>query len=128
MNQDERIARTQAFLEALGKLEFDTAGAMLADDAVVEFPYSGAGERMEGKTAIIRSLRDSMAGRVKFIRYNFEAYYLGQDPEILVTEFSSVGMTVNDHEFRNRLIGVVRMRQGKIVLFREYFHPGNAGG
>jgi uncharacterized protein len=53
-----------------------------------------------------------------------DAIYETTDPDVLVAEYHSQAEVVrNGNEYRNRYIGVLRFRDGKISHWREYHDP-----
>ena len=109
----------------------DRAGrtALFSDDAVVEFPFApeGTQRRFAGKEEI--SSMFSMIGDTALqgeIRVDEEATVLTVhetvDPEVLIAE-SEVHVDTPMGRLRLPYIQVFRIRDGQILLFRDYFGP-----
>jgi uncharacterized protein len=97
---------------------------MVADDAVLEFPYAPPGfpKLIEGKPAIRRHIEGLQHS------YAFEsfsepvAYPSGTDTVIL--EFSCVGKNVQTGAPYNQdYISVIKLRDGLIAHYRDYWNP-----
>lgn len=114
----------QRWLGALHALDIGAAVELLADDAVLEIPLAPPGlpDRFEGKAAIEAFLSSSQV----FSKLDFHdiAVHETSDPELVVVEFRSSGtFTATGLNYANRYALVVRARNGRIVLYREYFNP-----
>jgi ketosteroid isomerase-like protein len=107
----------QNWLGALTTLDEE----LWADDVVVETPYSG--RRFEGRDAWLEYAR---AGRANLPPVRFEqvreiAVHETKDPEVLVIEYELTGVAVETgRRGTGRFIAVLRVRGGKIALWREY--------
>ena len=93
---------------------------LLADDMVMEwmYPYPGFQSRMDGGDRL-REFYRGMADRVRGSRSEFRDVVVHQstDPEVVIAEFTrdmSGGTAVP-------YIVVIRVRDGKIVHYRDYF-------
>ncbi|MDB5726210.1 MAG: hypothetical protein JWQ16_2964 [Novosphingobium sp.] len=115
------------FLTALGRLDFDAAGALLDENAVVELPYVNDGLTVRGRADILQFLRRSMSKSVAGIVYKLDHAYPSPSADAVVLEISTQGRTATGREYTNRLVGVFVFGGGKIVLFREYFNPRKIG-
>lgn len=103
--------------------------SLLADDGVVESPFAppGAPRRIEGRDAFAaraRAGREALAGRIRFLAVRDVVVHETTDPEIAVVEYEVEGVRLADG-FRAAapFAVVVRVRDGRIVLWREYQDP-----
>lgn len=94
---------------------------LLADDVVVETPFSPAGaRRFEGRAAWL----EFYASRP--LPFRFETFrelstLATADPEVLVVEYELTGtVTTTGLPGTAAFIAVLRVRDGKIALWREY--------
>src|SRR2546430_3094859 len=96
--------------------------ADLADDVVLEAPFAAPGRprRIEG-AAKVRAY--TAAGRAAFPARLDEcrtvAVHETADPEVIVVEYE-LGGTAGGHRASAPFIGVLRARDGKVALWREY--------
>ncbi|WP_353358269.1 nuclear transport factor 2 family protein [Mycobacterium sp.] len=114
----------ERWLGALHALDIPAAVELLADGAVLEMPLAPPGlpNRFEGKAAI----RAFLSGSQLFSKLEFHdvEVHATSDPELAVVEFRSTGtFEATGLEYANRYALVVRAREGRIVLYREYFNP-----
>jgi ketosteroid isomerase-like protein len=119
-------AETQAamaFLSALGRLDFDGAGALLDDDTVLDLPFAGAGHVVTGRAQVLTFFRDTMTGKIAQIAYHLDHAYPSREPGATVLEVSTKVEGPQGGTVSNRFVAIFRFRRGKIVLFREYFNP-----
>ena len=96
----------------------------LADDVVLEAPFAAPGRprRIEG-AANVRAV--TAAGRAAFPARFGEcrtvAVHDTADPEVIVVEYELGGVvTTTGHRASAPFIGVLRVRDGKVALWREY--------
>jgi ketosteroid isomerase-like protein len=114
----------ERWLGAVQALDIRGAAELLADDAVVEIPLAPPGlpDRFEGKAAI----QAFLDGPQLFSKLEFRdvEVHVTSDPEVVVLEYRATGtFEATGLEYANRYVLVVRARQGRIVLHREYFNP-----
>jgi ketosteroid isomerase-like protein len=124
--EQAEVAIAMNFLGALGRLDFDAAGSILDEDAVLDLPYVNDGLIVRGRADILQFFRQSMSRSVSGIAYNLENAYPSPQTGAVVLEISTQGRTVTGHDYANRLVGIFMFRDGKIVLFREYFNSAKA--
>jgi ketosteroid isomerase-like protein len=117
------VSLAMDFLTKLGRLDFDSAIALLHEDSVIDLPYAGAGITVKGRNDILAFLRKSMGAKGVRIDYRLEHAYPGKDENTVVLEISTNGASASGKVFTNRLVAIFRFRDGKIELFREYFNP-----
>jgi ketosteroid isomerase-like protein len=100
---------------------------LLADDAVVEFPFAPAGspKRLLGREAV-RSYFAKLqnAPRLDIEKLRAVAVHRTEDPEVIVAELELIGTRKgSSHRFRLPSIAVIRVRRGRIVGYRDYYNP-----
>ena len=96
---------------------------LLAEDVVMETPFSPGGARVwtsrQEWLAFAGPRRDQLP--VKFDEFTKLAVHQTLDPEVTVVEYELGGViTTTGRRDRARFIGVLRVREGKIVGWREY--------
>ncbi|MFC7273869.1 nuclear transport factor 2 family protein [Paractinoplanes rhizophilus] len=113
----ERAMRPEA-------LTGEVTGDHLADDVVVEWPFAAPGRprRIEGKSAFLAmaaAAREAMPFRID--RCSVGAVHETSDPEVIVVEYTLGGVRLATGERgATDLICVLRVRDGKVVHWREY--------
>ncbi|PRQ10195.1 nuclear transport factor 2 family protein [Enhygromyxa salina] len=98
---------------------------MLADHVVMEFPYSPTGsvERLEGRPALARHL-EQVAGLLEFDEMHDLVVHPSREAGVFVLEFGCTGRGVQTGEpYNQRYISVIRVREGQIVHYRDYWNP-----
>jgi len=112
------VATVKAFLDALGRLDTDAALALLADDVVyqnVSLP------KANGKAAVAKQLG-------LFGRYckGFEAinHRIVGDGDTVLTERTDI-IEIGRVRSEFWVCGTFEVREGKIVLWRDYFDWAN---
>ena len=99
---------------------------LFAPDAVIELPFAppGAPSRLEGREAIREYSRRVLAMPLRLETYEVAQLYQAQDPEVVITETRTGGtLTSTGQSFSVTSIQVLRIRDGHIVLFRDYADP-----
>jgi len=122
-DNDERIVLLRALLGALERLDFDAVAQLLAENAVFDFPFRKGRQAISGRTAIIDDLRVGMGGFLRSMKFEVQSLHPCEDRGLLVAEYASQGVTVDGRPYANRYAALLRVRDGKIVLFREFFDP-----
>jgi uncharacterized protein len=110
-------------------LNGDAAGLadLFAPDAVIEAPFaghSGMPARLAGREAIREYSRQVMASPLRLEDYEVAELYQTQDPEVVIVEMRTKGtVTTTGRPFTATSIQILRIREGHIVLFRDFADP-----
>ncbi len=114
--------------ELLLKQDIDGFVDLFAPDGVIELPFAGPGmpSRLAGQQAIRDYSHRMAASPLRIDDLEATALYHTDDPEVVVIELATRGtVTSTGRTFAGTSIQVFRIRDGKIVLFRDYFNvPG----
>jgi ketosteroid isomerase-like protein len=102
----------------------ETFVQMFAQDGVMEFPYAlPSPRRLEGREALAAHLA-YLARLVELLSVSDVAKHKTTDPEVFIVEFASSGRAVATGEpFEQRYISVIRVRDGHIVHYKDYWNP-----
>jgi len=99
---------------------------LFAPDAVIEAPFAppGAPARLETREAIREYSRRVLALPLRFEDIEVAELYQTQDPEVVIAEMRTKGtVTTTGRPFAATSIQVFRIREGQIVLFRDFADP-----
>jgi uncharacterized protein len=99
---------------------------LFAPDAVIEAPFAppGAPARLEGREAIREYSRHVMASPLRLEDFEVTKLYQTQDPEVVIVEMRTMGtLTTTGQSFAATSIQILRIREGQIVLFRDFADP-----
>lgn len=103
---------------------FDAMDSLLADDGVVESPFAPPDRprRIAGREEFMAFARAERALLpVRFEECRETAIHETTDPDVIVVEYELAGtVTTTGHRASAPFIGVLRVRDGKIALWREY--------
>lgn len=98
--------------------------SMLAPDAVIEDPFARPGQprRYESAAAFEEATRESRESLpVRFESFRYTAVHETADPEVTVLEYELGGTVLTTGRRASApFIAVMRVRDGRIVLWREY--------
>jgi len=102
----------------------ETFVEMFAEDGVMEFPYAlPSPRRLEGREALAAHLA-YLARLVELLSVSDVVKHETTDPEVFIVEFASSGRAVATGEpFEQRYISVIRVRDGRIVHYKDYWNP-----
>jgi ketosteroid isomerase-like protein len=105
----------------------DGLADLYAPGAVIEWPFAGPPGmpvRLEGREAIREYSRRVMASPLRLEDYEVAELYQSQDPEVVIVEMRAKGtVTTTGRSFETTSIQVLRIREGHIVLFRDFPNP-----
>jgi uncharacterized protein len=105
----------------------DGLADLFASDAVIEAPFagrSGMPALLEGREAIREYSRQVTALPLRLEEYEVAELYQTQDPEVVIVEMSAKGtLTTTGQSFATTSIQILRIREGLIVLFRDFANP-----
>ncbi len=129
MTDDERRAANRATFEAVLATitagEFDRLADYMTDDLEFDLPYGPDFLPMP-----IRGLepwnqmQHATFAMFRGFRNEADVIYTTTDPDVIIAEYHSQAEVVrNGNEYRNRYVGVLRFRDGKISHWREYHDP-----
>ena len=105
----------------------DGLADLFAPDAVIEFSFHGppgTPVRLEGREVIREYSRRVMASPLRLEDYEVAEFYQAQDPEVVIVEMrAKATVTTTGRSFTASSIQVLRIREGHIVLFRDFADP-----
>ena len=129
MDDDQRRAANRArfstVLETVSAGRFEDLGESMTDDLVFELPYGPdfIPNPIEGLEAWNQMQLMTFA---LFSSFHLELleFHDCLDPDELIAEDRSEAKVIrNGNDYRNRYIGVLRFRDGKISHWREFHNP-----
>jgi uncharacterized protein (TIGR02246 family) len=102
---------------------------LFAPDAVIEAPFAPPGmpgrlEGREGREAIREYSRRVLASPLRLEDFEVVELYQTQDPQVVIVELRTKGtVTTTGQTFAATSIQILRIREGQIVLFRDFANP-----
>ena len=99
---------------------------LFAPDGVIESPFAppGAPSRLEGREAIREYSRHVVASPVRLEDFEVAELYQTQDPEVVIVEMrAKATLATTGRSFAATSIQILRIREGQIVLFRDFADP-----
>ena len=103
--------------------DIDGYADLFAPDGVIEAPFAppGTPSRLEGREAIREYSRRVMASPLRLEDYEVVELYQTQDPEVVIVEMrAKATLTTTGRSFVATSIQILRIREGQIVLFRDF--------
>ena len=105
----------------------DGLADLFAPDAVMEFAFHGppgTPVRVEGRAAIREYSRRVTASPLRLEEYEVAELYEAQDLEVVVVEMRArATIATTGQSFTAMSIQILRIRDGRIVLFRDFADP-----
>lgn len=101
-----------------------------AEDGSMEFPFAipGATRKLDGRAAIAEYLKD-YTSIVDVKAFPNPIVHLTADPEVIVVEFAAEGVSLSsERPHRMPYVGIIRMRHGEIMEYRDYWNHAVDGG
>jgi hypothetical protein len=99
---------------------------LFAPGGVIEAPFAppGAPSRLEGREAIREYSRHVVASPLRMEDFEVAELYQTQDPEVVIVEMRvKATLTTTGQSFTATSIQILRIREGQIVLFRDFANP-----
>jgi uncharacterized protein len=100
---------------------------LFAPDAVWEWPFAGppgAPACLAGREAIAEHSRRVIALPLRIEEYEVTELYQTQDPEVVIAEIRATAtVTTTGQSYAATAIQVLRIRDGQIVLVRDFSDP-----
>jgi hypothetical protein len=104
--------------------DVNAVNSLLAEDAIIEMPFAAPGRprRFHGPDDFLAFARAGRASLpVRFEECRETAVHETVDPEVIVVEYELTGtVTTSGRRATAPFIGVLRVRDGQIVAWREY--------
>lgn len=106
----------------------DEISALMAQDGVLEWPYAPAGipNRLQGRQQI-REFLNTLAAQgspLTVHRVDNLEVHDGADPEVVIAEYDvHARSSITNEEIVQRVVLVLRVRDGEIVSMRDYINP-----
>lgn len=129
MTDDARRAtNTALFREVVATIssgEYEQLRSCITDDLVFELPYGPESmpKRFDGADTWIQMSVATFA-MFRSFRLELDEVHDCLDPDELVAEYhSDAEVAHNGNAYRNRYIGVLRFRDGKISAWKEFHNP-----
>ena len=123
MSADVLARRRRLMLDG----DADGFADLFAPDAVIEFTFHGppgTSARLAGREAIREYSRQAMASPLRLEDYEVTELYQTQDAEVVIVEMRVKGtVTTTGRPFTATSIQILRIRDGQIVLFRDFADP-----
>ena len=105
----------------------DGFAGLFAPDAVIELPFGGPPgmpARLEGREAIRENARRVLASPLRLEDLEVAELYQAEDPEVVIAEMrAKATVTTTGQSIAATSIQVLRIRDGHIVLFRDFADP-----
>jgi uncharacterized protein len=104
---------------------------LFAPGGVIEMPFASPDmpSRLEGREAIRGYARHAAASPLHIDDLDEVAVHHTSDPEVVIVELVTKGtLTTTGRAFAAASVQVFRIRDGKILLFRDYFDPRGPAG
>jgi len=105
----------------------DGLADLFAPDAVLEFSFHGppgTPVRLEGREVIREYSRRVMASPLRLEDYEVAELHHTQDPEVVIAEMrAKATVTTTGRSIAATSIQILRIRDGHIVLFRDFADP-----
>ena len=125
---DRRAANLAVFEAVLATItagEYERLGEFMTDDLHFELPY---GQQFLPEPTTTLEAWNGMQ-RMTFrlfseFRIGLDRAHEGNDPDELIAEYRSDAVVArNGNAYRNRYVGFLRFRDGRICAWREYHDP-----
>lgn len=114
-----------AIMDAITRGDYAGLAPMVTEDLVFELPYgpSFMPNPIEGRDAWMAMSTATFKMFSSFVQHVDEVYDQ-VDPDLLIAEYHSDAVVAhNGNAYRNRYIGVLRFRDGRVCAWKEFHNP-----
>jgi ketosteroid isomerase-like protein len=121
--QNAEVIRTMFARVSAGN--YEDAAELFAEDIEFDTPYApdDYAVRVMGRSAV-KNVLTGMGSTFERFVFEVDTTFPGADGETIVVEYRSSGTVKrNGKAYANRYVGILRVRDGVIVLWREYYNP-----
>lgn len=124
-NNSEGYKVAQGFMEALGAMDMDRMFELWADDGVMEIPFQANGlpKELVGKEAFMASMGRMPESFSSFTALDVDLLATSAPGRFVVEWRSEAVFRASGAEYNQLYICIIQVRDGKVVLFREYNDP-----
>jgi uncharacterized protein len=109
----------------LSAADYDAVARLLSEDVELDTPYAPDGYflHLAGRRQVMEALT-GLGDTFEKIVIEADTTYPSVDGETIVVEYHSNGTVKrNGKAYANRYVGIFRLRDGAIALWREYYNP-----
>lgn len=106
--------------------DLDGFADMFADDGVHELPFAppGVPKHLQGRENIRGYFAAITSTPMQLTELRDLTIYETTDPEVILAEYEAAGIVVSTGQpYISRYIQVLRARNGKVALWRDYWNP-----
>ena len=125
MSESHNVEVTRTVIDLVCDYRFDELEQYIHEDIVMEAPYQAfhQGPMKRGRAAFMAGF-SFIPTVFKSFKLNIHEVYDCPDQDVVVFEQTSFGiLAANGKTYQNRYIMVFGFRDGKIILWREFFNP-----
>jgi uncharacterized protein len=124
MSVADRQSFVARWLTVLSESQFDAWPALVHEDVAMRFPFAPPGipAHCDGRDACLEIIRAFFAGIERF-RWLDVSVYPSQDPDLLFATARSEATLRNGRHYTNEYCLMLRLRDGRLSEYREYFNP-----
>jgi uncharacterized protein len=117
----------EVFLAAMERLDADAFTALLDDDVILSFPYmcGDRPKRCVGRAEAEEFLK-IIPALFATVRWVESKVYATDDPELAVIVATSAATLTTGDPYDNDYVLLLRVRDGRILEYREHFDPARA--
>ncbi len=114
----------QKLFDAMNSRKGAGMADLFVEDAEFHMPFAPDGGVIKGKAAILGLITGTAFNTFDPLKIEIIASYPMRDPDMFAVEYKSDGKCKpTGRPYRNTYVSIVRLRGGKIALWKEYFNP-----
>jgi ketosteroid isomerase-like protein len=114
----------ERWLQVLSGSEFDAWPELVAEDVAMRFPFAPPGIPTEcrGRAVCLEIIRAFFAGIERFA-WRDVSVHAAREPDLVFVTARSEATLHNGRAYANEYCLVIRLREGRLSEYREYFNP-----
>ena len=111
-------------LQAEARRDTTAIGALLDENVVFEMPFAEPPATIHGREALLEVLDQFLHTFYSEFTFHDIEVTPAAEPGLYFAEYRGIGqVAARPHEYRQQYVAVIKVQDGKVTLWREYFNP-----
>jgi len=123
MTREQAVDLVTEFLARFSAMEFGRLGELMADDVIVEMPYTPGSTVHHGRAECVAYLDRSVRSFVKQVKFTITDTLFDPARQAILVDHRNDGVRVDGRTYHNRYLGIFDLADGRIVRWQQFLNP-----